>query len=75
MAEGYVANGAKVYITGRRLDVLETTAAEINRDSAKTAGQGEVIALHGDVSTKASVQLLAEELARRETKVGLDTPF
>ncbi|RSH92083.1 hypothetical protein EHS25_008495 [Saitozyma podzolica] len=69
MAEGYVANGAKVYITGRRLDVLETTAAEINRDFQNTAGRGEVVALQGDVSTKASVQLLAEDLARRETKL------
>jgi hypothetical protein len=74
MAEGYVANGAKVYITGRRLDVLQSTAAEINRDFAEMAGSGEVVALQGDVSTKASVQLLAEDLARRETKVGCDAP-
>lgn len=75
MAEGYVANGAKVYITGRRLDVLQSTAAEINRDFAEMAGSGEVVALQGDVSTKASVRLLVEELARRETKVGRETHF
>ena len=29
IAKGYAANGAKVYITGRRIDVLDEAAKEV----------------------------------------------
>lgn len=33
IAAGFVTNGAKVYITGRRENVLQDTAKEINKDA------------------------------------------
>jgi hypothetical protein len=35
IAEGFSSNGAKVYITGRRTDVLEKTAKELNATATK----------------------------------------
>lgn len=35
IAEGFSTNGAKVYITGRRTDVLEKTAKELNATATK----------------------------------------
>jgi NADP-dependent 3-hydroxy acid dehydrogenase YdfG len=35
IAEGFVANGAKVYITGRRLNTLEATAKELAAYASK----------------------------------------
>jgi NAD(P)-dependent dehydrogenase (short-subunit alcohol dehydrogenase family) len=66
MAEGFAENGAKVYITGRRMEVLQKTAAEVNEICQ---GKGEVIPIQGDVSTKASVKALVDEVAARENKV------
>lgn len=43
IAETFAVNGSKVYITGRRKDVLEKTAAEINAQVKEQSGTGEVI--------------------------------
>lgn len=44
LSESFAVNGAKVYITGRRKDVLEKTAAEINARVKQESGAGQVIA-------------------------------
>jgi NAD(P)-dependent dehydrogenase (short-subunit alcohol dehydrogenase family) len=44
IATTFAVNGAKVYITGRRGDVLEKTAEEVNEQVKEGGGKGEVIA-------------------------------
>lgn len=53
-------NGAKVYITGRRQDVLEKTA------KLYSTGPGSIHALPGDISSKDETIRLAKELESRE---------
>ncbi|WWD21444.1 hypothetical protein CI109_105929 [Kwoniella shandongensis] len=57
---GFVANGAKVYITGRRKEVLDGTAKEIG---------GDIIALQGDVSTKSGCKAIADAISAKESKI------
>ncbi|CAN5332873.1 SDR family oxidoreductase [soil metagenome] len=61
IAEGFIAQGAKVYISSRKVDACEATARELGPNC---------IALPQDVSTVAGCQALAAELAEREN--GLD---
>ncbi|KAF4993789.1 hypothetical protein FGRMN_6223 [Fusarium graminum] len=55
-----VANGAKVYITGRRKEVLEQT------QKIYGAGPGSIHVLPGDVSQKDEALRLAEEVGKKE---------
>jgi NAD(P)-dependent dehydrogenase (short-subunit alcohol dehydrogenase family) len=43
IATTFAVNGSKVYITGRRKDVLDATAAEINQQVQEQSGTGKVI--------------------------------
>jgi NAD(P)-dependent dehydrogenase (short-subunit alcohol dehydrogenase family) len=63
IAEGFVAQGATVYISSRSGDACTETAAEIGRDG------GTCIPLPHDVSTIAGVQALAEEFATHESEL------
>ncbi|OCF58922.1 hypothetical protein L486_03415 [Kwoniella mangroviensis CBS 10435] len=67
MAEGFVTNGAKVYITGRREEVLDKTVKEV-RESCSHKG-GSISSIQGDVSTKDGVRQIAEIISSREEKV------
>ncbi|KAK7949462.1 NAD(P)-binding protein [Apiospora saccharicola] len=55
------SNGAKVYITGRRQEVLDKTVELYSQ-----GGPGQIIALQGDVSKKSEAVRLAQEIESRE---------
>jgi NAD(P)-dependent dehydrogenase (short-subunit alcohol dehydrogenase family) len=60
ITQALVANGAKVYITGRREETLEKTVEQYNK------GAGSLQSLVGDVSSKEGCLKLAEELGKKE---------
>ncbi|KAK5117585.1 hypothetical protein LTR62_005007 [Meristemomyces frigidus] len=60
ITQALVANGAKVYITGRREQVLEDTVRQYN------TGAGSLHALPGDVSTKEGAIKLAKDIEQKE---------
>jgi NAD(P)-dependent dehydrogenase (short-subunit alcohol dehydrogenase family) len=62
MAEGFIAAGAKVYISSRKADQCEATAAELGPNC---------IALPMDVSTVAGCKALAAAFAERESKLDI----
>jgi NAD(P)-dependent dehydrogenase (short-subunit alcohol dehydrogenase family) len=61
ITQALVTNGAKVYITGRRQEVLESTVKQYN------TGPGSLHALPGDVSTKAGAIQLAKDVEDKES--------
>lgn len=63
MAKGFLQAGAKkVYITARHAQQCEETAEKLSE-------YGECIALPGDISDVESIQALATELEKRESKI------
>ncbi|KAK0278097.1 hypothetical protein LTR35_009419 [Friedmanniomyces endolithicus] len=62
ITQALVSNGAKVYITGRREEVLENTVKQYN------TGPGSLHALPGDVSSKEGCMKLAKEIEGKESK-------
>lgn len=56
MARALEANGAKVYIMGRRKEKLDEAAA--------TAQRGNIIAVQGDVTSKADLERIAGHIAQ-----------
>lgn len=59
IAEGFLRQGARVYITARKAQQCEATAKELS-------ALGPCVALPADVSTVEGAQALAAEIARRE---------
>lgn len=62
IAQGFVENGARVYISSRKADVCESVAAEFSK-------LGSCVALPADLSTEAECIRLAGELAAREPEL------
>jgi len=62
ITQALVANGAKVYITGRREEVLESTVKQYD------TGPGSLHALPGDVSSKDGCIQLAKTVQEKEPK-------
>ena len=63
---GFLAHGAKVYISSRKADACEATAARLVDEFG-----GECIALPGDVGNMAGVTALASELGARESRLDI----
>lgn len=64
IAAGFLANGAKVYISSRKADACDATAARL----AETYG-GECISIPADLSQLESIEALATELSTRESQL------
>ena len=65
IAEGFLRHGARVYISSRKADACEKTAAELSK------GGGTCIALPVDASTVAGANALAKALGERESKLDI----
>ncbi|KAJ6460663.1 hypothetical protein C8R47DRAFT_121073 [Mycena vitilis] len=64
MAAALENNGATVYIVGRRLDVLQTAAKEINK-------YDKIIPLEGDVTERESLLSIVDEVKNRHGYIDL----
>jgi NAD(P)-dependent dehydrogenase (short-subunit alcohol dehydrogenase family) len=65
IAEGFLAQGARVYLSSRKADACERTAAELS------AGGGTCVALPMDVSTVDGARALATAYAAREPSLDI----
>jgi NAD(P)-dependent dehydrogenase (short-subunit alcohol dehydrogenase family) len=65
IAAGFIAQGAKVYISSRKADACEKAAAELSKEG------GACIALPVDASTVDGAQALAKAYAARESKLDI----
>jgi 2-deoxy-D-gluconate 3-dehydrogenase len=66
IAAGFLAHGAKVYISSRKADACAATAKRLSQ-----AYGGECIALPADLSQFAGVESLAQRLAERESRLDI----
>jgi NAD(P)-dependent dehydrogenase (short-subunit alcohol dehydrogenase family) len=62
IARGFVAAGAKVYISSRKADACDLLAAELSKSGA-------CVSLPADLSTEAECRRLAGEVASRESRL------
>ena len=64
IAEGFVKNGAKTYISARKAEACDATAARLS-------GFGECISIPADLSSLEGVRALAEAIAAREERLDI----
>ena len=64
IAEGVVANGVKTYISSRKADVCDATAARLSE-------MGECISVPADLSTAAGISALAEAIKGEEGQLDI----
>ncbi|GJJ71274.1 hypothetical protein EMPS_03624 [Entomortierella parvispora] len=64
IAHGFVANGAKVYISSRSAGVCDKVAAELSK-----MGPGQCISIPADLQSLAEVQRLVAEISKHESLV------
>ncbi|HWA63270.1 MAG TPA: SDR family NAD(P)-dependent oxidoreductase, partial [Caulobacteraceae bacterium] len=65
IAEGFIMQGAKVYISSRKAPACDAAAAELSKDG------GTCISLPQDISTVEGVKALAERLTALEPKLDI----
>lgn len=66
IAAGFLANGARVYISSRKADVCDETAKRLQSEFG-----GECVSLPADLSNIEGCEALANELASREKQVDI----
>ncbi|KAI5923039.1 hypothetical protein F4810DRAFT_711081 [Camillea tinctor] len=71
IAQTLAVNGAKVYITGRRADVLETSARLYGSPDRLGPQGGSIVPLVMDVTSKESIRKAVDEIAQKETCVNI----
>ncbi|KAI0602489.1 hypothetical protein F4775DRAFT_537480 [Biscogniauxia sp. FL1348] len=71
MAQTLAVNGAKVYITGRRAEVLETSARVHGSPERLGPQGGSIVPLVMDVTSKESIKQAVDEISRKESYVNL----
>jgi NAD(P)-dependent dehydrogenase (short-subunit alcohol dehydrogenase family) len=64
MAEGLVANGARVYISARKADVCDATAERLSK-------MGECISVVADLSAAEGIDSLVQEISAREGQLDI----
>ncbi len=64
IAEGFVANGVKTYISARKADACEATAARLSET-------GECISIPADLSSAEGIAALVDEIKGREDKLDI----
>ncbi len=64
IAEGYVANGVRTYISARKAEACDATAARLSE-------QGECISIPADLSTADGIRGLVDEIASREQQLDI----
>ncbi|OCF62206.1 hypothetical protein L486_01873 [Kwoniella mangroviensis CBS 10435] len=69
IATALTINGAKVFIIGRRFNVVEETAKELNAAAQEAQSGGECIPIEGDVGTKAGVVEVYEKVSKLTDKL------
>ena len=70
-AKALAANGAKVYITGRRLDVLEETVKNVSTRELLGSAGGSLVPIKMDVTDKASIAAVVKEIGAKEKWVNV----
>lgn len=66
IAAGFLANGVKVYISSRKAEVCDATAARLSEDFG-----GECVSLPANLADVAGCQKLADEIAAREQQLDI----
>ena len=64
IAEGFVANGVKTYISARKADACDATAARLS-------GTGECFSIPADLSSAEGIAALVDEIKGREDKLDI----
>ena len=64
IAEGFVSNGVRTYISARKAEACDATAARLSE-------LGECISIPADLSTAAGIKTLAGEISARESQLDI----
>jgi NAD(P)-dependent dehydrogenase (short-subunit alcohol dehydrogenase family) len=65
-AQALAANGAKVYITGRRKEVIENSASVHGSEKALGSSGGSIVPLVMDVTSKESISAIVEHITKED---------